>query len=194
MSLAETQTLLARLYTDEILRERFLLEPVQVGRECGLNETEIEQIKQIPPAQLNFFAESLTHKRFHEVEKLLPLTRKALGADFRKYFDDFSREFIPKTIKKHLEDAVAFAGFLQKQEFKIELLSDLIKFEQARLEFNAYAKTFVLRRFRFDIREIFSAISRNDASAQSFSQYKKRQTIAVWIRFGNNGKVRHFIF
>ena len=67
MSLAEVQGLLARLYTDESLRERFLSEPFLVGNENGLSQSESKQLAQILPEQLRFFADSLTHKRFHEV-------------------------------------------------------------------------------------------------------------------------------
>lgn len=179
------QSLLARLYTDADLRERFLAEPDKIGRENSLNEKEIEQIAEVLPEELRFFAESLFHKRLHEVEKLLPLTQSGLGEKFAAYFREFSNQFVPNSIKKHLEDAIAFADFLEHQRLEPLWLSDLVRFERARLEFNNLGKRFIFRRFQYDIREI----SRKGAEAQSF---KPRRTFAVWLKIGKNK--RHFVW
>jgi hypothetical protein len=182
MSLAKIQTLLARLYTDAELRERFFLEPEKVCTENDLIGVEVEQIAQILPAELNFFAESLLFKRLREVEKLLPRTKEILSEDFEKYFREFSSSFLPTSIKKHLEDAVQFADFLLKQELKSVGLKDLIRYEQANLIFNGYGKKFLFRRFNFNIKEI----SRKKIDAQ------RKLSIAVWLRIG--GKTRHFVW
>jgi hypothetical protein len=189
MSLVDVQNLLARIFTDEDLRLRFLREPEKTGAENNLNEAEIEQIKQILPEQINFFARSLFHKRLHEVEKLLPLTRKVLEKDFEKYFREFANQFLPQTIKKHLEDAVGFGEYLRSKEIKPFWAKDLAKFEASRLSFNNSEKRFSLKQFDFDIREILKEISR--AGANSQSDFPKRKTFAVWIRIG--GRTKHFI-
>lgn len=187
------QSLLARLYTDADLRERFLASPQKIGFEHGLNKTEVEQITGILPGELKFFAESLFHKRLREVEKLLPAARKVLDKDFAVLFREFSRQFLPGEIKKHLQDAIEFAGFLRQKRLEPMWLADLIKFEQARLEFNGAAKAFVFRRFNYDIREILLKIEHLDTSAQrSEDSIPKRRAFAVWIRVGKT--VRHFIF
>ncbi|HEX8399336.1 MAG TPA: hypothetical protein VF644_18010 [Pyrinomonadaceae bacterium] len=182
MSLAKIQALLARLYTDAKLRERFLLEPEKVCAENDLIGSEIEQIAQILPEELNFFAESLFYKRLREVEKLLPRTKEILSEDFEKYFREFSNGFLPAAIKKHLEDAVQFADFLLKQELKSAWLKDLIRYEQANLSFNGFGKKFLLRRFNFNIKEI----SLNGVQAQ------RKPSVAVWLRIG--GKTQHFVW
>ena len=184
------QNLLARIFTDEDLRLRFLLDPEKTGAENNLNAAEIEQIKQILPAQINFFADSLFYKRLHEVQKLLPLTRKVLNEDFEKYFREFANQFLPQTIKKHLEDAVGFGGFLQSKEIKPLWIKDLAKLERSRLAFNNSEKRFLLKRFDFDIREILKEISREGAQAQS--DFPKRKTFAVWLRAGK--RTKHFIY
>ncbi|MDQ3799777.1 MAG: hypothetical protein M3384_10015 [Acidobacteriota bacterium] len=189
MSLRDVQNLLARIFTDEDLRLRFLREPEKTGAENNLNATEIEQIRQLLPEQVNFFADSLFHKRLHEVEKLLPLTRKALAKDFEKYFREFANRFLPRTIKKHLEDALGFADFLQSKEVEPVWIKDLAKFEQSRLAFNNSEKRFLLKRFDFDIREILKEISRAGAKPQS--EFPKRRTFAAWLRL--SGRVKHFI-
>lgn len=184
------QNLLARIFTDEDLRLRFLLEPEKTGAENNLSEAEIEQIKQLLPEQINFFADSLFYKRLHEVEKFLPLTRKLLGKDFEKYFREFANQFVPQTIKKHLEDALEFAAFLQSKKIEPIWAKDLARFEQARLSFNNSEKRFSLKRFDFDVRKIVREVSREGAKAQS--EFPKRKTYAVWLRVGK--RTKHFIY
>jgi hypothetical protein len=183
MSLVEQQNFLARLYTDENLRRSFLSEPEKIGAANDLTANEIAELAAIIPDELNFFADSLFWKRLREVEKFLPLTKKAFGADFEKKFRVFANQFLPKTIKKHLEDAVEFVEFLQKGE--INWKKDLARFEQARLIFNSNTKNFVFEKFDFDVREILKSFS-------SESDFQRRKTFAVWIRIGN--KTKFFIF
>ncbi|HEX8565929.1 MAG TPA: hypothetical protein VF648_09690 [Pyrinomonadaceae bacterium] len=182
MSLAEVQNLLARLYTDKVLRQKFLSAPEKTGREFNLTEKEIADLAAVLPAEFDFFSESLLFKRLREVEKLLPRTKEILSADFEKYFREFSNSFLPTSIKKHLEDAVQFADFLLKQELKSARLKDLIRYEQANLSFNGFGKKFLLRRFNFNIKEI----SLKGVQAQ------RKPSIAVWLRIG--GKTRHFVW
>jgi hypothetical protein len=186
MSLLEQQNFLAKVFTDEHLREKFLSEPGNIGKENNLSETEIEQIRKVLPEQIKFFADSLFYKRLHEVEKFLPLTRKVLGKKFEIYFREFANEFLPNTIKKHLEDAIEFGEYLQKKE--TAWAADLISFEQARLIFNGYGKRFVFRKFRFDIKEVLKN-SRQDAEAENV---RKRISFAIWLRLGN--KIYHYIW
>jgi hypothetical protein len=184
MSLVEQQNFLARLYTEENLRRSFLAEPAKIGAENDLSETEIAELAAIIPAELNFFADSLVWKRLREAEKLLPLVKKALGADFEKYFRRFANQFLPKTIKKHLEDATEFCSFLRSSEIEPGWKKDLAKFEQARLHFNAGGERFVLRTFDYDIRQIAREIAGGNAPAD----FPKRRTRAVWLRAGSRTK------
>ncbi len=185
MGLLEQQNLLARLYTDENFRREFLSAPEKIGKENFLNETEISDIKQILPGEINAFADSLFYKRLREVERLLPLTRKFAGEKFESLFREFSREFNPKSVKKHLKDAIEFSGFLQKRNLDILWIKDLAKFEQAKLEFSGFGKNFVIKSFDFDLREIFST------EYEMEIKLKKRKTFAVWLRIGK--KIKHFI-
>ena len=186
MSLLHAQNFLARIYTDAQLRREFLSSPEQVGKENHLTEKEIVELAEILPAELNFFAESLFWKRLREVEKLLPVTKRVLAAEFENYFREFADQFTPVSIKKHLEDAIEFAGFLQSKEIAPVWAKDAAKFERAKLEFNGYEKRFVFKMFDYDIREIFS---RNAENTQSV--IKKRKTFALWLRIGK--KARQFV-
>ena len=186
MTLITTQNFLARIYTDENLRREFSRAPERVGRENDLTEKEIRELAEILPAELNFFAESLFRKRLREVEKLLPLTKKALAADFEKRFREFANQFTPASIKKHLEDAIEFSGFLQSKEVVSGFAKEAAKFERAKLEFNNFGRRFVFRVLEYDVREI------QRLNAKMPDDFKKTKTFALWLRIGK--RTRHFIW
>jgi hypothetical protein len=191
MSLLEVQNFLARVFTDEELRREFLAAPEKVGAENNLSEAEILELQQMLPAQLNFFGDSLVYKRLREVEKLLPLTRKALGRrDFENLFREFAARFLPQTIKKHLEDAIQFAGFLEAKRIRPAWTNDLIGFERAKLIFHNSARRFLFKKFDCDVREIIKNVSHSDATPAE-NDFPKRKTLALWIRVGR--KTRLFI-
>lgn len=150
MSLLETQNFLARIYTDENLRREFLSAPEKIGKDNELTEDEICEIVEIFPDEINAFAESLIWKRLREIEKFLPLTRSYLKTDFEKHFRDFAPTFNPRSVKKHLEDALKFTNYLQAVKTVSEIAKDAAKYECAKLEFYSLNKHIVIRTFSFD--------------------------------------------
>src|SRR4249919_2832862 len=106
MGLAEVQLVLAQLYTNTALRERFLSDPQAVGTELGLAPTEIQEVAQISARQVTLFANSLRSKRFGEIRKLLPLTYKVLGQKLHALFQQYAETYVPHGIKKHHDDAI----------------------------------------------------------------------------------------
>ena len=180
MSLQKQQDFLARLFIDEGLRQNFLSAPEKIGAENGLNESEINDLQIILPEQISFFAESLFWKRLREVEKMLPLTKEFLDANFVELFREFAENYNPNTVKKHLEDAIEFCKFLAKAGVS-EIVKNVAKFEQTKLEFFGYGKRFAICRLDYDIKEI----SREGAKAQ-------RKTFAIWLKIGN--KIKYFNF
>lgn len=150
MSLLEQQNFLARVYTDENLRRVFLAEPQKIGEKNDLTESEINEILEIFPDEINAFAESLIWKRLREVEKILPLTKQNLGANFTELFREFAPTFNSTSVKRHLEDALEFAKFLQRKNIA-PLAKDIAKYELAKLVFYALRKNLVVRRFNFDV-------------------------------------------
>lgn len=175
---------MARLFTDEGLRQNFLSEPAKIGAENGLNESETVDLQAILPEEIGFFADSLFWKRLHEVEKFLPLTKKVLKEDFTKYFREFSRNFNPQTVKKHFEDAFEFCRFLRKQNIS-EFAENAAKFEQSKLEFFGGGRLFVFCKLDFDIREIY-----NQEESTANVNFEKKTKIAVWLKIGKKNK--HF--
>jgi hypothetical protein len=168
MSLLEQQNLLARLYTDEKFRRDFLNEPLKSGAENNLNEAEIVELTKVMPEELNFFSESLFVKRLREVEKLLPLTHKVLAKDFQVYFREFTNNYNPQTVKKHLEDAIEFCKYLQTKQIETK---DAAKFEQAKLEFHGYGKSFKFVRLNYNI-----------------ETFEPKKGFAMWIKAGKTVK------
>ncbi len=185
MSLLEQQHFLAKLYTNENFRQQFIEEPKKIGKENNLTDNEIAVIIEIFPEEIEAFAESLFYKRLREVERFLPLTRKVLDADFEKLFRDFIKEFNPQTVKKHLEDAVEFAKFVQKNQTDKLWIKDIAKLEQAKLEFGGIGKNFIVKKFDFDIRNLHHNNTPEDLSLN------KRKSVAIWVRIGKYHK--HFI-
>jgi hypothetical protein len=189
MSLLETQNFLARLYTDESLRQKFLSEPEIIGRENNLSNAEIAELARILPQELNFFADSLFQKRLREVEKLLPQTRTILGRDFEAHFREFSQNFLPDSVKKHLVDAIMFSDFLQKKNVQPDWIKDLTKFEKENLIFHSSERLFMICRFRSDIRFIFEKLFKQPAGITD--DFPNRKSFVVWLRIGKQAR-RYF--
>lgn len=172
MSLQKQQDFLARLFTDESLRQSFLSEPRKIGLANGLNEKDIAALENILPEQLNFFGDSLFWKRLREVEKFLPETKKDLEENFTNLFREFSQIYNPHSTKKHLEDAVKFCDFLL-QKFELpEQKKLIVKFEKAKLKFFGYGKRFA-----------FCRLNKNLLS--------NKKSLSIWVRF--NGKIYYFV-
>lgn len=184
MSLLEQQNFLAKVYTDEKLRRNFSNEPAKIGRENFLSETEINEIAEILPEEISFFADSLYQKRLRETEKILPLTKQVSGDKFQMLFREFSRNYNPQTIKKHLEDAKGFCAFLRQNQSVPEITKSAAKFEQSRLKFYSFGVNLVFCRLNYDVREISRLIENADYELQ------KKTKFAVWIRVGRISK--HF--
>ncbi len=142
MSLRNEQDLLARLYTDPELRARFMCDPETVGGEFGVAAETAAQLASVAGDELDYFSESLFWKRFNEVAKILPEIRAALGEDFECRFREFSGGFVPDSIRKHLDDAYQFTGYLLAKGEHAAVVSR----ERARLAFYGYAKSFVFNR------------------------------------------------
>jgi hypothetical protein len=184
VSLLEQQNVLARLLTDPDFRARFLADPDSVRREHGLKRSEIEDILAVASSDLDVFAESLVWKRLREAEKLLPITKRVSGDEFRKGFLEYAPTFNPRSIKKHYEDAVRFSQFLEGQNTS-EPACDAARFERTRLIFFNEGKLFAYCRSRYDLEK-----KENSARPDHEVARRKRMAIAVWLRIGK--RIFHF--
>jgi len=172
MGLAQTQQVLAQLYTNTNFRERFFANP-QVGTEFELSADEAQQLAQ-SAQQINIFANSLKWKRLGEVRELLPRTAKVLGKDFTSFFWQYAETYLPQGIKKHREDAIAFANFLEKTTS--DLVADLVRYEKTWLLTYERDRYFQICWFRY-------AVHRD---------CKPQLAIAIWFRFPK-GQLHHIV-
>ncbi len=60
---ADVERLLAQLFVDEELRERFLLDPTQIAAESGLSPAECEAVAKMPTQDLLAASRSYERKR-----------------------------------------------------------------------------------------------------------------------------------
>ena len=195
MDLTMTQLLLARLYTDTALRQRFLSDPEAVGREFGLDREQTSQFDRLSGRQVSFFAESLIRKRLGEVRKLLPLTRKVLGKEFDALFHQYAERHRLVMPKPHQNDATAFCAFLEKAAgmdvVKNPWALDLARFETACQEANIIAgPCCIVLLFQYSVREL----ARSMEEASAISVPAPRHTLVVWLRFSRQGRLRFFTF
>ncbi|MBD2213559.1 hypothetical protein H6G64_19440 [Calothrix sp. FACHB-156] len=187
MGLAQTQQILAQLYTNTELRNSFFANPQVVGAELGLSDAEIENLSQLSAPQVNLFASSLKWKRLNLLSKLLPLTASALGKNFKTLFWRYAETYIPQGIKKHRQDAIAFADFIVKTSQQEGLepiwLSDLVRYEQAWLLAEELNRGFKVCWFRYPVDKLGTGEQKIDPQL----------TIAVWWRFRMRSPLHHTV-
>ncbi len=183
MGLLEQQNFLAKLYTNEDFRQKFIDKPKDFGKKNGLSQNEIDEIEEILPDEISAFADSLFYKRLREVEKFLPLTRRILEDDFENYFREFIKTFNPKTIKKHFEDSLEFAKYLQNQKDLSDLAKDFSKYELGDLEFRE--KNLIIKRVGADLRKL------NKENLSKNQYLDKKTCFIIWFRFK---KFRRILF
>lgn len=175
MGLREQQDLLARLYTDALLRREFYEKPLSVGAKFGLKAAEINGLATVAREEVGSFADSLVAKRFHEVQNLLPLSRKVFEADLRRRFMEFAADFNPTGVKKHYEDALEFCRVLSKQSDLSPVQLDTVNFERTRLRFSNEDSRLAWCRVK----------SRLRTSDHPAAIRRKLLGLAIWIRLAD---------
>ncbi|MBD2194761.1 MULTISPECIES: hypothetical protein [Calothrix] len=180
MGLAQTQQVLAQLYTNSQLRQRFFANPQSVGAELGLTEPQIQELAAISSEQVNMFANSLKWKRLGEVRELLPGTAKVLGKNFNDLFWRYAETYIPQGIKKHRLDAIAFANFIQTQKIEPVWVRDLLRYEKTWLL--AYDSPRCLRVcwFLYPVDKLGTT-----------EKISRQLTLAVWWRLNERSRLHH---
>ncbi|MBM3562195.1 MAG: hypothetical protein FJX48_03350 [Alphaproteobacteria bacterium] len=190
MALAETQALLARLYTDDSLRREFFESPVAVATRLGLSMHDTQRLAAIDRREMEAFAQSLIGKRALYARKALPLTSRALG----DRFDALLREAIRGRAQdgKSCADAAALVALLQERfagrQIEPLWIVDLARFELAFIDSGRPRAAFVLRSFHFDVASIAASLARGE----DVSAIRKR-TFGVWAR-PPRGRLRWRLF
>ncbi|MBG1267210.1 hypothetical protein [Nostoc sp. WHI] len=185
MGLAQTQEVLAQLYTNTEFRERFFANPETVGAELELSCDEAQKLAQVSAQEVNVFANSLKWKRLREVREQLPRTARTLGKNFTALFWRYAQTHVPKGIKKHREDAIAFANFIARvtQEENIDppWISDLVRYEKTWLLAYEPTRRLIVCWFHYPV-----GIASSDTM-------NRQLTIAIWFRFSKLLQLRHIV-
>lgn len=193
MGLAEQQRLLARLYTDATFRERFLADPQRGSEELGLAPEDIPRLMQLSSAQVRYFARSLYRKRLGVVQKLLPATSRATGPRFETFFKEFAETVTPAGPKKHREDALAFARFLQQRVRRDGMfpawLADVIRYEVAWLQATDASSHIIIRWFRYPVGTMLRVL---EEASEPFL-VARQHTLAFWFRPHGRARLRHAV-
>lgn len=178
-SLREQQDILARLYTDDRFRAAFLKAPDSFAERLGVSKAEGEGLANVAGGDVEWFAESLVSKRLREVRKMLPMTEQEFGAkEFARRFREFADQFSPTSVKKHLEDSLAFAKSLVKDPSIEGSERSMARFESLRLRHQALDKHFSFCLLRYDPRRV-----------TGFTTYEKRRGLGIWIAVGRWSRI-----
>lgn len=145
MGLLEQQNLMARLYMDEALRRDFLADPNAVSQLYGLSDDETAELADVLPDELNFFASSLLVKRLREIEHMLPITKKALGAEFTDSFHEYNIATTTARELSRAQDALEFCRYIEQSQTGETVAA--ARFERQKRQFFASERHFVFTRF-----------------------------------------------
>ncbi|MBC7475405.1 MAG: hypothetical protein H7263_14035 [Candidatus Sericytochromatia bacterium] len=195
MCLIDLQLAMAKLYTDQSLRNNFLNTPQLTGIQLGLSDLEIKQLE-ASFYQINFFADSLKNKRMNEVTKFFHLSYSRLKNEFEELFDQYALTYLPSGIKKHQDDSEKFVNYINNiqtvnEDLKTLLNYELINFKMYNIKFCFKIKLF--DRYLIDFLKDYTPqlLSRVD---EKKIIYSKRYCIAIWIKFYPDGKLWHIVF
>jgi len=185
MGLAEIQSVLARLYVDPTLRDRFFADSAAVGAELGLDAEEARGLACVSRRQVEQFAAALRRKRRDQVRRVVPLTAQAMGGRFTEFFERYARESPPRGSRPDLDDAVAFVEALSQWTCEVAPLwaSDLARYELAwRLAMRA-GRLPIVRAFRFPVEQLASGVK----------AVTPRATLVIWWRPTQRGRFWHLV-
>jgi hypothetical protein len=190
MALAQTQALLARLFTDDGLRREFFEAPVAVATRFGLSMHDTQRLAGIDNREIEAFAQSLIGKRALYARRALPLTARSLGNRFEALF----RQAIGGAAREatNRSDAAALIAFLESRVAKCELeppwVADLARFELVFIDAGRSGATLFFRAFDFNVASIAQALARGEEISAA-----RRKTFGVWAR-ALGGRLRWRLF
>ncbi len=170
--LAQTQSLLARLFTEADFRREFFADPEAAGR-SGLETLDAGAVAH--------FSNSLTGKRLLDARKALPLTAKALGPEFAL----LARAELqgPPRAGRHRADAAALVARLTAGDAWPAWIVDLARFEMAIAEASAPAPLLIFRRFRWPPQRLVAAALSGAAPGAPRTAYR------LWLRLPGASKL-----
>ncbi len=191
MGLAETQRVLARLYTEAGFRDRFFADPAGGRGALGLGSDEAERLARLPAEQVYLFARSLRRKRLGAVASLLALTRRALSARFGFFFAQYADAHPAAGTRTPRADATAFAAFLARvtRDRRIEpaWVGDLARYEAAFLAVADPRRRWVIRWFAHPVGRLVRGL----VAGAGAPSPPRRPTVGLWCRLARRGRIWH---
>lgn len=184
MSLADQQQFLSRLLTDAPLRRQFAVDPAAACAAASLTDCDAAHLRALAASDVEVFAQSLIHKRRGQVEHLMPLTCRLLGRIFETLFAEFATASLPCGVKRHQEDAIAFAAFLNEGGIAPQI-GEMARYEAACIEAQRAGALMMLRRFRYPIRRLAVCVRQGHDP----TNVAPRHCLALWWR--TRGTLRH---
>lgn len=191
MGYAELQSALARLCTDPTLRSKVRDDPEGFAQILSLDANDLRMLERFAFPQVEAFARGLIAKRRGEVADLLPLTCRALGHDrLRSLFARHAERYQPTGVKKHLDDALAFAEYLRRSSIaEPRWLRDLVRFESDGLLMSSGRRRLAIRAFAYPVHEI----ARELHQGRDVVVDRPAPTLVMLVRWRTGGPVRRWI-
>ena len=191
MALSEVQAALARLFTDEAAREKFLRDPQAAGRTLGLDESDAEMLASLAPRALRQFAGSLQAKSVLDARKRMPLTAQALGEGFADHWRN-ALGFLPAGASRADEAhalAARLAALARAGQLAPLWIVDLALYEAAFVEAAQRRCGVRLRRFRYPVGRIAATLHAGEAIGDCVAG----STLGVWARWPR-GRLFHRVW
>lgn len=186
MALAQTQALLARLFTDGAARRAYFADPMRFARGAGLSETEAQSLAALDRREVEAFAQTLLGKRALDARKVLPLTARALGKDFDALL--FAAIVGPPSPGRHRADAASLARHLAaRSEPDPSWIADLARYELAFIEATRPGAALLLRTFQHPVAKIARQIVMGATPLA-----KPRASFGLWLR-APGGRLWHWM-
>ncbi|HEY8137566.1 MAG TPA: DUF692 family multinuclear iron-containing protein [Methylocystis sp.] len=189
-SLGQTQTLLAGLFTNAPFRREFFAHPERAALDFGLTTIEASPLKAVDAKSVARFVDSLSQKRLADARKTLPMTARALGAEFEQLL--LPELQAPASSGRHRDDAAKLVA-------RIELggddarsvppwIVDLARYEMAFVAAARPGAVLILHRFRWPPRLLAAAaLSGADVGAP-------RCLLGLWLRLPGARRLFHRLF
>lgn len=190
MGLAAVERALARLLTDDVLRARFLADPVGTCGGLGLEGSDVEQVARLASARLRLAGQSLLYKRLQDARKLLPATAASLGPRFDALFLDHARLHPMRPGETVHDDVERFARQLlesMRREGTERRTRETAEYEACWLQASHPRRTLIVRRFAYPVNALVGTYCGGGAAQLP----SLRGTVAIWLRLSRGSEIRH---
>ncbi len=188
-SLGQTQALLARLFTQAAFRREFRVRPERAALDFGLSADEASTLKALDAESVARFVDSLSRKRLADARGTLPMTARALGAEFDQLL--LPELDAPPSSGRHRDDAARLLARIEQGGDAGSVppwIVDLARYEMAFVAAARPGAVLILRVFRWPPRRLAAAaFSGADAGAP-------RRAIGLWLRLPGARRLVHRLF